>query len=156
MPADTKDHVIPRARRGSVPQEWLLRVPDTVPACGECNSLASDAIVEQTVERKREEIQLRLRGRYRKLLKMPDHSPEELAALGSTLRRSVKAKLRQRDTLIERLAWPDLIGMEYLERHNDPSAPIENAPGASHAPQNRQDFRAEGSLAWIWNDQETW
>lgn len=119
MPADTRDHVIPRAARGAVAPDVLLRVPDTVPCCRECNSLAGDRIVCESVAEKREEIQFLLRLRYRRLLALPDWGSEELAELGPAMRRSVRARLRERDTVLERLAWPYHLSMKYLERHDE-------------------------------------
>lgn len=119
LPADTRDHVIPQAARGSVPPEWLLACPDTVPACRECNSLANDRIVVRSVDEKRDEIHELLRRRYRKLLAKPDWDSTALRTMGPAMRRQIRATLHRRDVLLQRLAWPYFLADEYLGRNDD-------------------------------------
>lgn len=107
-PATAQDHVFPvaaytklfKAERLHVPMEVLRRVP----ACKECNSLASDAVF-YSFEEKRLHIKAQLAKRYRQLLSMPPWSADELAELKGGLHTWVIASQENYDRLLERLRY---------------------------------------------------
>lgn len=110
MIADTIDHVIPRAYRRMVEEHggWRSRfpgVPDEVPACGECNTLAGDHVFP-TLAQKREYIHSQLERRYKSALGTPHWSKEELAELGPGLRTAVVGSLELAGVIRARLRWP--------------------------------------------------
>jgi 5-methylcytosine-specific restriction endonuclease McrA len=108
LPAESVDHVIPRNHRRAalaVGARWNARVADTVPACCECNQLAS-ALVFRGVVEKRSYIHQRLRARYSWALKTANWSEEELDELGPTLRSSVDAAIAAKRLIHRRLRWP--------------------------------------------------
>lgn len=112
MTAETRDHFVPRSWRRSFPnwREGAWRnVPDTLPCCGQCNSIAG-AHPFETIAGKRRYVQDRLREKYARLLASPFHSEEDLAALGPTLRSHVEKRETERIRLLMRLAWPYDLG----------------------------------------------
>lgn len=109
LPADTMDHVIPRSFRPTAEAlgGWKVLfpgVPDVVPACNECNRLASDKVFE-SLEEKRDFIQGRLAHRYRRVLGMPVWSAEELAELRGFLRKALEADQALAEQVRLRLDW---------------------------------------------------
>jgi hypothetical protein len=105
--ADTRDHVIPRAHRHSLESaglSWDLSIPDTVPACRECNILAQ-AGVWSSLEEKRLAIQDKLRSKYRRTLQTPDLDSEELADLKGSLKKHIQKELLNKQIIQERVSW---------------------------------------------------
>lgn len=113
LPAGTIDHVVPQ----SLLDEWL-RLGDvenyqlatgrgrvlTVPACQQCNSILG-AKYDPTLLDRKSRLKTRLRQKYRRVLGMPDWTPEQLAALGPRLRQHVEQGLRLRALIRRRIAW---------------------------------------------------
>jgi hypothetical protein len=83
----------------------LARMPDTVPSCHQCNSIAG-AQVFQSLDEKREHIQTRLREKYRKVLYMRKWDDDELDELEGRLRQSMAAAEAQRRIMFSRVTWP--------------------------------------------------
>lgn len=109
-PAQARDHVVPRAFRRALAgtrdlSELLSRMPDTVPACHECNGIAG-ADVFDSLEEKRAEIQGRLAHRYRRVMGVPAWTDRELATCDGRLRESLEAAEHKRRVLLIRLSWP--------------------------------------------------
>jgi hypothetical protein len=108
MPADTIDHIPPRAVRATILSQGLgARFPFLeVNACRECNGLLSNLTLWTTAVRK-VHIKKRLRQRYAKYLRMPAWTDSELAeydrrsTLGSHIWRGVIIKSITK----QRLAW---------------------------------------------------
>lgn len=75
-----------------------------VPACGECNSIASDGIF-RSIGAKRRYIQRRLVIKYKRVLAIPDWSNEEIDQFGYVLGQSVRAGLAHRDFIRMRVRW---------------------------------------------------
>lgn len=86
-------------------QRGWEHVPDTVPACTECNSTAG-ANVFATIAEKRAAIHDRYRRKYAKLLASQFWTEQELSELGYELRSRVEAGELKRLRLLLRLAWP--------------------------------------------------
>jgi hypothetical protein len=107
MPADTVDHVPPRSVRSIILQEGATRWPFVeVDACHECNSLLG-AQPPWTVSGRKDEIKKKLQRKYRRYLKIPRWTDEELAeydkksTLGSFIHEGVMIKRITED----RLKW---------------------------------------------------
>jgi hypothetical protein len=105
-PSDARDHVVPRAYRTMMEGVggYDRSLPDTVPACTECNSIAG-AKVFPTLDAKRRFIQGELAERYAKALAAPDWTDEDLAQLGHALRADVARGQRVKTITRGRLAW---------------------------------------------------
>ncbi len=105
LPADTRDHFVPKAFREKIQDLGWVRNRLIVPACNECNRTAGDKVF-RTMKQKRGYIHERYRIKYRRILEMPSWSDEDLEELGYGLRTTVVAGLNARLTLRERLRWP--------------------------------------------------
>ncbi len=75
-----------------------------VPACGECNGLASNKIFP-TVAAKRRYIQARLRYKYRRLLAGPHWTEQKLEEMGPLLSSAILAAEVKCRWVEERLQW---------------------------------------------------
>ncbi len=74
-----------------------------LPSCNECNSmLGNNPIV--VIEARRAWLYRRYQARYQRELAMPEWYPEEIAELGSNMRSSVRAGLRLKKAVLERIA----------------------------------------------------
>lgn len=109
-PAQARDHVVPRAFRYMMEgtrelQAMLAVMPNTVPSCHQCNSIAG-ADVFQSLAEKREHIQARLREKYWKVLYMPKWDDDEIEELDGRLRQSIAAAEAQRRIVATRISWP--------------------------------------------------
>ncbi len=90
--AEVLDHAYPASREpGLAPSGMLILVP----ACTECNGIAGYK-VHLTIEDRRDDVQNRLKEKYKKLLMMPDWTDEELGHLKGRLRESVINNLEAR------------------------------------------------------------
>jgi len=110
------DHFIPQAHERSVMAfidiggdqsqglENLLKNQRFIPACRECNSLASDGMFD-TPDEKKSFVKAKLRKRYHKVLDIPNWSDKELSELDYTLRISVESGVKLRDLIGLRLQW---------------------------------------------------
>lgn len=105
-PAGTTDHVPPRSVRPFLIVEKLdKKYPFIeVDACSECNALLGARAIWTTKKRKRF-IKLALRMRYKKFLRQPSWSEDELNPLGRTLRSYVEMRAIARTVLVQRLQW---------------------------------------------------
>jgi NTP pyrophosphatase (non-canonical NTP hydrolase) len=102
MPADTKDHIIPIAYLRNGRPKAANGIGETVDCCRECNSLLSSKALFSVPERAYEIAEC-LKRRYKKELKAPIWTEEELAELGQTLRKQIKAKQYLRLEILERI-----------------------------------------------------
>ena len=108
MPADSVDHVPPRYIRAQLAQVELKPVTVVeVPACRECNC-ALGARPLLTVGHRRAWIKDWLKRRYRTYLNIPNWTEEELAEFGEGLRGKVRRGMAIRDTVRERIQWPNV------------------------------------------------
>jgi hypothetical protein len=85
------------------PQSWSDKGV-ILPACRECNTIASNihpVDFWQRVDR----MKRLLRQRYDRDLRIPKWSPQELASLGTSLRGSIKEGERRREIIAARLSW---------------------------------------------------
>lgn len=104
LPATERDHVIPWSYAGRGPKRTFDE-DDCVPACRECNALAGAKIFE-SLEEKADYIQFRLAERYKRLVKTPFWTEEQVTDLGPSLRRSVVVWKEAKDIVEKRLKWP--------------------------------------------------
>lgn len=115
--ADSLDHFVPRAYRRTV-EEWRKQegwedVPDTVPCCRSCNSIAG-ANVFRTLQDKREFIQECLRRKHRRVMRPRFRTNEELAEFGFSLRSHIVMREDEAVRLLRRLSWPYELEVEYV------------------------------------------
>ena len=113
--ASTVDHVVPRSYRSMIAdwrkQEGWEKIPDTVPCCSQCNSIAG-ANIFASLKEKREYIKDRLRYKYRRLLASAFWNESEIQGLGKSLRSHIEKAERKKIIVLLRLAWPYDIGNE--------------------------------------------
>ena len=108
--ADTVDHVVPRhllASAGNVGLDLskVMRIRIwTVAACRECNVLIGGAVFRTLPERVAY-LKTKLRKRYKKWLKLPAWTEEEIAELGPRAQDDVRAALRVQTAARQRIAW---------------------------------------------------
>lgn len=88
--ADTLDHVIPRSVGGKLNEGF--KKTNTVPACRECNLLLSNRLF-LTVGSRAAFLAGAIEGRYRKVLRLPKWSEDELEDLSGPMRRTIKAQV---------------------------------------------------------------
>lgn len=98
----TEDHLLPRNWSGATRRSYVV----TVPACGPCNNHLSDTLTWSITER-RAICQLRLKRKFRKVLKYVEFGPTDLAEFGSTLRASVIEGMNKKEEVMRMLAWPE-------------------------------------------------
>lgn len=105
------DHVIPKNMLRNfalstepITLENIARRVLMVFSCGECNRLLSDTFTESLTEKKKL-LKSRLKRRHKKLLEIPDWSPNEIEELGYNLRSYVQNSLDRLFLLKERLRW---------------------------------------------------
>lgn len=110
MPADSKDHVIPRSYSRMMydvhnsRSKLLETFGETVPCCHECNSLLG-ATPALTVPERKKFVKAALKKRYRKVLKMPNWSEDEIDALKGLLQEHVKQRKMHKELIEGRLSW---------------------------------------------------
>jgi len=100
--AATRDHLLPKPWTGHTARAFIA----TVPACGTCNSVLSDALTWSITER-RAICHQRLRKHFAKTLRVADHTPEQLAQLDLRLRQYVTDGIEKKAEVLRMLAWPD-------------------------------------------------
>lgn len=108
QPATGHDHVEPRVFRvvmADVGEDRNRRLPDTVPACQECNSTGGPQVFN-TVGEKRRYIHDRLRHKYAKLLNSPTWHEHEIDELGYELQTHIRSAERAKRVIRARLFWP--------------------------------------------------
>ena len=110
QPANSRDHVITRRMREVVELRYgpgspqLHRVPNTVPACKECNCIAG-ARLFYTISAKRRYIQARLKAKNFRLLNGDTWTDEELDELSGTLRVHVVGLQYQKEIMKSRISY---------------------------------------------------
>jgi hypothetical protein len=103
VPADTKDHLLPRTVTGDALRKFVA----VVPSCRSCNSSIGDRIGHRVTQR-RQAAHDHIRSSNARYLKLPAMWPEAaLAELGPNLRRRIEAGLKLADIAQARLAWPE-------------------------------------------------
>lgn len=93
------EHVIPRRAHLAT---------FTVPACRECNGIASGKLFESFNE-KQQHIRKGLRKKYDKVLRIPQWDAEEIADLGRAMQDMVKKWEAARLIMVQRLSWEPTI-----------------------------------------------
>lgn len=102
--ASTKDHLLPRTWTGETARRNVI----VVPACHECNSVIGDRYAPAVDERRKiAQAKIRSRMRNKRLLAMPEWKPEEIRAMGRTMRSVIERGIHDRRVLVARLAWPE-------------------------------------------------
>lgn len=115
-PADTKDHIVPISYNYTQrPNNSPGKGGQTVDCCRECNSLLG-AKALFSIEERAHEIAECLERRYKKELKAPVWSEEDLAELGPALRKQIKAKQFLRMEILERVRNAVSVAQGLLER----------------------------------------
>lgn len=97
----TNDHLIPRNWSGEAGRRHVM----TVPACGTCNSVISDAPPTSITGRRRY-AQRKLRKKYARVLAYMDYSDDELDEFGPALRAAIENGLEQKAHVRDMLSWP--------------------------------------------------
>lgn len=116
------DHVVPRVFRRmmeAIDAKYVRTVPDTVPACGECNSIGGGRVFP-TFTAKREFIRGRLRAKYAHDLAAPSWADHELERLGSTMRMYVDGGIARQDHIRRRLSWRGAPFERHTESKSEP------------------------------------
>ena len=111
------DHFVPISRAAELTEAGIEFTKLVVPACNECNLLASDKIF-QTLKDKRQFIQAKLAKRYKSLLDSPEWTDRELDQLGFYLKERIVNDLVRKRVIQRRIAWvnmPDIDGIPILE-----------------------------------------
>ena len=117
--ADTIDHCPPISkidayRMIGLEREEYLRVK----CCRECNALLGDSLQDDILDRERH-LKGRMERKYRRHLSFGDWTPEELAGVGSSLRKMLRGSSKLRRVIEDRLdfsrgidAWLDSIEID--------------------------------------------
>ena len=77
---------------------------ELIPACKQCNGLASDAFFD-TPDEKKAYIKAKLKKRYAKIIALPEWRTEEKAELGYLLRTTLEQSLSLKELVIKRILW---------------------------------------------------
>jgi len=101
-PADTKDHIIPLTYLYNGRPKNPKGKGETVDCCRECNTLLGAKALFSVAERA-EYLANALERRYRKVLKAPYWSDEEIEELDGELKQTIKAKQFLREEILERV-----------------------------------------------------
>jgi len=102
--ADSIDHIIPYSTLRklvalddkAITKQMISRRVLKVWACRECNSMLKDSLQESLPERKAC-LKKRLRRRYKRVLALPDWTPDEIEELGYNMRVYVTSSQRFRE-----------------------------------------------------------
>lgn len=108
-PAETVDHVPPRSIRPFIlenPQQRQHYPFYEVNCCKECNCRFLGTKGWTLAERKKHVAQ-QIKRKYRRLLAMPDWTPEELQGMSMKMKTQIRANLKKRDNVRERLRWAE-------------------------------------------------
>lgn len=97
--ADTRDHVIPLSfmynnRPDNYKHQYLIN--NIVTACRECNSLASNKIFDNFLEKKKY-LTEKIEERYKNLINYPKWEKEELEELEGYLKKSVENSIEAQE-----------------------------------------------------------
>jgi len=105
-PADTVDHVPPVSRISDCDSIYSDDYKFcTVKSCLECNKLAGDRLDIDLIDRI-DFVKDRLKSKYRRALRIPDWTLDELDDLGDSLRAEVESAIVKRGVLAARIAYP--------------------------------------------------
>lgn len=105
MPANTIDHVPPISARPILTSMGVSRWDFLeVPSCHECNS-AIGAKALWTVRERKQWIKGFLSKKYKRILKMPNWTEEEISELGRGLKDHVEAFTALKKLTIGRVGW---------------------------------------------------
>lgn len=104
QPYDDLEHVIPRYYQAKFSKLHEVIYSDIVPSCHECNLLAGRELFF-TVEDKKDYIKGKLRKRYKKILRLPEWTTEELNELSPSICTSILNKVALQRTIKERLSY---------------------------------------------------
>lgn len=78
----------------------------TTPSCAACNQSLGD-IFTSTLAERCFEAQRKIKGKHRKLLRLPFWEPEDMAKLGKNLRNHIRTNEELRQKIIIRLKWQE-------------------------------------------------
>lgn len=109
--ATSNDHFVPYSYNSSSKKRVKsvqLQKENIYPSCKQCNSIASNKHF-CTVKEKREYIQGVLRKKYKKLLKLPDWSQEELKEISYSLRSGIELRMMAKRWIVNRVNFPEII-----------------------------------------------
>lgn len=109
-----RDHVIP-ASYGQAKKNFKC---ETVPACGECNVLLGDRLYF-TLPSRAAYLMGVYQTRYKKLLKQPDWSDEEIEELGPSMRTSIIQTMKDKKEVRRQLEHLELVADERVEVSDD-------------------------------------
>lgn len=103
--ADTRDHVIPVSfmynnRPDNYKHQYLIN--NIVTACRECNSLASNKVFDNFIEKKKY-LTGKIEERYKNLINYPKWEKEELEELEGYLKRSVENSIQAQEFIKMRI-----------------------------------------------------
>jgi len=148
LPAATRDHVLPQVLASSLQLAGLENAPDrtTVPACHECNSILGSRVFPSLAAR-RNAVHASLAKRYHSILHAPRWAPEDIAALGPTLRSAVERQQYIREVTLDRLCWPGKrVARPVVVKENANGCgppPERSTPGQRVAPSRKHRRRSE-------------
>jgi hypothetical protein len=111
-PADTLDHVDPRIHAGTKRKGISFSRDLVVPCCKDCNSTLS-SLAYYTIGARAGYLHRTLSKRWKKALRGPSWTPEEMDELGYTLRSHVEQKMKLREiyrTALEHLKFVEMTG----------------------------------------------
>lgn len=106
-PAETVDHVPPLSYVAQWGSDLLITSGISfllVESCGECNGLLSNG-PESTILDRADLVKEKLAKRYKKLLRLPEWSQDEIEALGPSMRKYVGDPNMALKRIKRRLAW---------------------------------------------------
>ena len=109
-PADTKDHVIPVSWNHMSRKNADYSNKKVVPACNQCN-LTLGNIAYHTIQTRASYLIQKYMKKYKKLLKSPIWTPEEISELGRGLRGKILELQMERRNIQNRLDWLTVISL---------------------------------------------
>jgi hypothetical protein len=112
---NNRDHVVPASYNQNVQRHKKhFKQGTTVPCCGECNVLLGDRLYFSIPSRAAYLLGTYER-RYKKLLKQPDWSEEEIEELGPSMRTSVIQSMKDKNEIRRQLEHLQLVAEEHIE-----------------------------------------
>ncbi len=107
-PCDTRDHVIPVSREYTSRKNAKTNIRNTVPSCRECNTMLG-SLLFLTIGDRASYLYTLYKGRFKKLLFMPDWSIEDLDGLKGRLKQSVRNSVKKKERAKERIKHIELV-----------------------------------------------
>lgn len=108
MPAESLDHIPPLCTYSDNKQNPRRRKNVCVPACKECNCTLSCHHL-MTISERAEYLADRYSIKYRKILNIPVWSEEEIQSLGNSLSNYMRARNRQRESIVMRIGMCNMV-----------------------------------------------